>query len=792
MRLLCVLVVLLAVGVSRGQPEEAWEVRLTVEALGVGNAGREGDWAGVLVGLADTGSSQREVLVRVESRDVDGDSPQYERTVTTNPGTEGERVWVYAFLPRGLPSGYTVSAYEAEALSGDEADRSGVRFRPGKLVGRTVITGRERSLRSPELGTMLVVGRTPGGLSDYGRRTSNEPWMPRGHEATDVVGGLAPDELPDRAVGLLGIETIVWTHPEPTRVSPARAEALASWIRSGGHLVVALPATPQIWLDTARNPLASLLPRVDFVSVGRPEALLPLLTFTRSATAPESLQVFELTPRADAGPHEADAVLADQLGRTVAARRRVGLGMVTLLGFDPTNRSLLDRGMPEMRALWHRVLGRTGLPPDPAGALMIGSDRTPRYFDSDLGALTSKSQAVVLAVASGFGLFGLYWLVACPGGYWLLRRFGLKRHAWAAFFVSAALFAGISWGLVSVVKPSRVSVRSVTFLDTTDGEPTARVRSFASVLIPTYGQARLRVGSGEDDGLAVIAPWSDTPVGDSSALGGASFPDQRGYPISGRDPSQMQFPTRSTVKTIRADWHGPARWGPIRAVDAEGLAGDIRLLPNGSVTGRIAHALPAPLSDAVVVVVPPQASLSRQAGGSDIVTARVFSLASAAGWEAGEAIDLGVITAAPDGVAAAAQRRAQADYFETLIRTGVQEQDLVGFGAVANPGTVNDRLIAAAFMSRFLPPPADERQERPVALRRHTHGLDLGRWFTQPCVMVVGVMEIAEGDEPAFALSLGEGDGWRELAQEGRVVVRWVYPLAPSPPEPLAGDDESN
>ncbi|MEO1534685.1 MAG: DUF4350 domain-containing protein, partial [Planctomycetota bacterium] len=73
--------------------------------------------------------------------------------------------------------------------------------------------------------------------------------MARGHEVIDIAGDLDPSSLPDQAIGYSGIETIVWTSEDPTRLTPTRAAAVREWVRNGGHLVIALPPSPQVWFD---------------------------------------------------------------------------------------------------------------------------------------------------------------------------------------------------------------------------------------------------------------------------------------------------------------------------------------------------------------------------------------------------------------------------------------------------------------------------------------------------------------------------------------------------------------
>ncbi|MBL8990493.1 MAG: hypothetical protein JNJ48_02810, partial [Phycisphaerae bacterium] len=75
-----------------------------------------------------------------------------------------------------------------------------------------------------------------------------------------------------------------------------------------------------------------------------------------------------------------------------------------------------------------------------------------------------------------------------------------------------------------------------------------------------------------------------------------------------------------------------------------------------------------------------------------------------------------------------------------------------------------------------------------LARRRLTHGSDLGRWFTQPCVIIQGWMGEREGDGPCPVPITVGGE---PVAMSGRTLVRWVYPLAESPPRvEMSGPDE--
>ncbi len=51
------------------------EVAVSIDRWGAGNVIRRGDMAAIRVVLTDLGTRQRELLVRIETRDADGDRP---------------------------------------------------------------------------------------------------------------------------------------------------------------------------------------------------------------------------------------------------------------------------------------------------------------------------------------------------------------------------------------------------------------------------------------------------------------------------------------------------------------------------------------------------------------------------------------------------------------------------------------------------------------------------------------------------------------------------------------------
>ncbi|MBC7834429.1 MAG: hypothetical protein H7Y88_04920 [Phycisphaerales bacterium] len=57
-----------------------------------------------------------------------------------------------------------------------------------------------------------------------------------------------------------------------------------------------------------------------------------------------------------------------------------------------------------------------------------------------------------------------------------------------------------------------------------------------------------------------------------------------------------------------------------------------------------------------------------------------------------------------------------------------------------------------------------------------THALDLSRWLTQPCIIIIGQMP---GGAPSPTPIYVDDQA---ISTKGHTVVRWIYPLPADPP----------
>ncbi len=779
------------------------EITVKVARIGVGGRARPGDWAAVQVVLTNNTDRLREVLVRATIPDPDGDRAAYERTILSNPGAT-QSVWLYVYLPFSLARGTSVSvtAFEAE----ETGESGAARFRAGRELGSDVLT-----LSNPVLATASMIGvlgdRTAA-VDQYVMRDNRYDYAPTGHELTEILGLQMPD-LPDRVMGLLPFEAIVWTGAgqgrEPTELSLDQAAAVREWVRRGGHLVVVLPQAGQAWLGRADNPLADIMPTATpmlFEGVDL-NPMRRLLTDQETVTLPESFSVTTLKPDPAAGPYDAMPILstpadlaapglADQ---PLVIRRLVGQGAVTIVGIDLSRPTLAAIRAVDADVFWNRVLGkrinllRADELQDAQNKGYLNLPRSDKTLDGGISADIAKTAEAAAGLLLAFVVFGLYWLIAGPLGHFLLRRRDLRRHSWVGFVGVAGVFTALAWGGANAIRAKRVTGNHLTFIDHVYGQPSQRTRSWINVHVPRYGDVNIATGNAadpaDDQWHASIAPWDDP---DSGPGGWAGFPDSREYTVQARSPDDVNVPFRSTAKQLRVDWAGPIRdkWGmPRPLIDTQGgpvpaLGKELQIKPEStgrgwSLSGQLVHDLPEPLTNVIVIVVPHQDRLSVGPRSPKVrqLVGDAVAIAISGEWPPGKPIDLGKTQLGDPDSTGKNSPDAVTWLGDILGHSGFRDQ----FTTREPTRTAPNDWTALAVYSMLEPPNLlDEDSRTFVARRRSTHTWDLGRWFTQPTVIVIG--QIAEGPSPT-PLRI-DGD---EVDLRGRTVVRWVYPLTPDPPE---------
>ncbi len=743
------------------EPAEAGEIEITLERFGVGGLVRPGDWAGVRLALLDRGTAVRPVIVQMALTDSDGDTALWQRSATLNPGRP-QGVWLYARLPYELraASAIRVSVHEPRAEGAGAGEPAGRELSSAVISPQAVIEA-----TSPMIG---IIGRASAGLDRYRvAAPGGAPTDPAtGHEWIEFAL-IDPDQLggalPDAWMGLSAIKTIVWTEGDPGRLRSGAAQALKAWVQRGGHLVIVLPQDALGWESASKGPLGELMPEARIVRRENVdlERYRPLLRAPGGPAMPSGLIVHSFEREAGAKESEATTILQGPGGEAVATRRLVGAGAVTVVGIDVADREVASRLDPQR--FWHRVLGErfdvlsqaemSGL--EQATPPANFRSRTPVWVDDAVGTFINKTGRAGAGVLLGFGVFAAYWIVAGPGGFAVLRWTGWAKHSWLVFVGVAAVFTAIAWGGATALRPAKVEATHLTFYDHVYGEELVRARSWIGALLPRYGTTRVGIERKPGRRPALTA-W-ETP-----GTTGDRFPDPRSYAINSLRPDDLALPSRATAKQLRADWLGAPAFTSI--VPTEPIA----LSEGGSLTGVIEHRLPSAMEGVTIMLVLRQTALRDPAPGG--LQARTLAWRLDGAWAPERALDLSALSAGRSASATTGEA-----YLDRLARTARRWAELFG---------VRDRDMAAAKLEAItwgpmLGPPDYQQMASATGFpaivnRRLGHGLDLSRWFTQPCLIVVGR---AETEIPAPLRVDGE-----RPPSSGQTVVRWVYPLPANPP----------
>lgn len=827
---------LAAVALLCASAARAADVDIALVRMGVGSHVRPGDATALLVRV--TSGLQAPVQARIEwsVRNADGDIARYTRDAALAPGAPTER-WVYGVTP--IVSASAQGAVElVTTLRVVEVDDG----RAVRVLGERRVDGTtaEEPAVPVETTEALVgmVGDGRAGLAGISTPTPNLNYIASMNELTKVARGISAAELPDRWEGLSSFDTLVWTNAPVANLGSEQARAVLDWTRRGGNLVIVLPESGDPWGlggQRGRTPFASVLPeramRHDGVRVGE---LLPVLTKDRELrndSARTSVWSFELAPGNGfapllLAPTEADlrtgTLATDDAmkGRALAVRRPFGFGFVTVVGVDVDGldrRALVAEGLPQADVFWNRILGRRADSPTPA---MWGKMAAEKALDTRGGYVIPGNGGelvnarVGLQSRAAIGVLGLllafavYWGLAGPGSFLLLRSMKRPQLAWLAFVAVAAGATALAWIATGIFALTSSRVQHLTFVDRVEWPGASveergllRVQSWLGAALPGYGSARVALARSEGaPGGNVLGTWFPPPAGNSSG-----FPDSESYEVPAGSQHEYDVPSRATATVLTANWVGrpAAAWdGTPREMPERRLRQDIAWGPQPTIVlhGALVHSLPRKLEDVLLVHVTPFRPPDRRVADDGVPPttpsgampsyARMTRMTE---WDPNVPLDVGPSLYGSDDpqpkAVPAGIRMPGRDGAESVIRALWYEPVLQSSMAVYDPSSVlqpDQRLAMLQLYSMLQPPLYALRESQSTGFRGEAvrverdlaRGVDLSRWFSQPCLIVIGALKDAGEGEVGLPFPFTiDGD---EPRADGLTYVRVVFPL-PAP-----------
>lgn len=795
----------------------AQSVEVKVIHFGTGDVVRGAGPVAMLVEFRAALDAPVEVEASLELPNADLDIAEYSRSFVLNPG-QAQRRWIYGVLPPLGEGTLQSSIFDLriyERADGRRVrDLGTVKVAPQVAENPPVVVPAERD-------AILVIGGRSLGLETIGpaRDGSSSPSM---HSTVEIANATSVDSLPDRWEGYAPFDSVIWAsaNASPARLADEPARALREWVERGGNLVISLPAAGDSWAVGApdRHPLSDLLPtstpmRVEDVRVADLLPMLSLDSRLRDPNARMRLNVFDdatlnrpwrpfLAVPARRGPDGAPILSDDSIdGRLVAVRRAFGFGHITLLGIDVeelSSRGLQSPQLPQVDVFWNRILGRRA--DTPSGVefdRMQKEDRLVRgsgYSRTiEAGPLIAREIGLAGQAAVGIlaatTIFALYWLVAGPLGFAVLKTWKRERWSWVAYLAVAAVFATGILLVGNSFAGREARIRHLTVLDIVSPPPgpsdgtereLRRAVGWLSLFSPAYGSVEVALDPDGERGLRnTIDSWR--PIGVDSQ----SFPSRERYQVPLERTGVATAPSRATSIDFTTRWLGAVdtAWGTLPTVTdpIEVTVDRSASPPRIQISGALRHGLPQSLVDVQVFHIwPLRNPLPTLVADGKIESRRLKGLVPNRGvvvslptWAAGQPLDLAqTIGARPLSDGVQLQRAIAARYYDDLY--AASKNLAPGFGIGSDQLSFARAFEMLSIYSMLEPPPyLQNPPQDPKILRivrQSERELDLGRWFAEPCLIVIGTL----GDTPLpYPLTV---DG-ETVESSGKVVVRWVIPL---------------
>lgn len=362
------------------------------------------------------------IYVRVS----DGDAPRSATLeVRTARSKLGHEVVARVATTR-QPTTYTLYA----PLGGLDGASLQLRDATGKLLGSVDLTGAVQQTSAANGGPVFGVA----GAEADAQRLVNQLVNDTGEFA---AAGILPTQLlPERVIGYSGIDCLVLPSLEPNSIGDEVQAAIVAWVRSGGIVIT----WPSAQAPSRPSPLVDALP----ADVGLPKEF----AFEGTPVVGRKLTI-------RGGASSLDAAGAAE---SLILQRRLGLGQIVMLAFDPTRLSLSATARV---ALWRRLTsGQMAMSPDDERAGVFDPLVAQAVGEQQLSLPPAESR-VSMRTLLGVGL--LIGLLLGPAELLLLAAARRHPRTWYTMTGVGLTFgcgvAFVLWPVRAIATAPRIDVR---------------------------------------------------------------------------------------------------------------------------------------------------------------------------------------------------------------------------------------------------------------------------------------------------------------------------------------------
>lgn len=593
---------------------------VTIERIEVGFGGyfKVGDWSPLFATVRS--STARSVRIVVEAVDPDEHIVEMPGPLVTLPA--GQPLQLQAAFRSGRLNGEITVRVEDElgqvlaaqrVQSGDKLAAARPALRQDVLLWATL--GHPPGFESGPLHDVRSKSdaSSPAAESSRAAVPENSPRADTGVQV-QVVHLDSASALPDAGQGRLyeSLDTLILVVGEKSRegddwlleITEDQSAALCDWVRTGGHLVLALGARAA---DYRSSRLAAWFPISVQANLSELRQLPGLESFSKrnqSLSFPGSIKAAKL----DATGLSERNILVQGADGPLLVRVPYGLGRVTFLGLDITRPPLSN--WKALDAVCRKIASDLG-----SGTAMRREQRPDQIGRQGITELASQLHAAQDRFAiikrpsiwSVMGLILVYIVVLGPFDYFVVQRvIGRSTWTWVTFPAVVCLASGASLWAASrwsghALQVNQFDVIDVVDLPGTAGDQIVRGRTWFNVFSPETSAYRIGIEAtslGKENAAmprpAAVVTWSGVP---EDAVGGM-------YRIGGLNLARRRYRTDDTAsqcesvpilvgssKSFEATWDHAAKQLVTSSLESSGV---------GRLDGAISHALPMPLEDCLL------------------------------------------------------------------------------------------------------------------------------------------------------------------------------------------------
>jgi hypothetical protein len=576
---------------------QAAEPPVKVEGLRVGlgerNQFKVGAWAPLRIQLKG-GREGFAGFMDVVAPDDDGTPTVFRRAVSLNPDTTE---WVSSYVRLG-------------SMNSDIHIQ--MRDERGHAVGREIST---ESL--PQQVDSLPADKIVIGTLGHAQGVDTIPALSgfatndqagRGDSFVQVIPLRVPDGIPARWYGYDALEALVIDTNDKdvmAALDAGRGEALQAWVRSGGHLVIAVGGNWQQVNDSVLEPMLPARPS-GRVQLDDPSTLEQFAGSTKPVTrGTHTVTITRLEVNESRG-----GIAQDSTPTPLVVRGPYGFGRVTMLAMDVDQKPFSDwedRGLFWTKALdLHRNTeeGASASAPAPGSRAIMQGNVT------DLSTLLHSALEQfggVKLVPFGWVAFFifLYILLIGPGDYLFLKKV-LKRMelTWVTFPLIVLTVSLLAYYAAYAVKGTELRINKVDAIDLDQQTGQLRGTTWVTLFSPqnrdydlSLEPQSLTEAKGRGNAADVMLTWFGVPeagfngMNSSGRLGlsgsaysyGPTSPQQA--PDKPESLKQVRVPIWST-KSFIGRWSGQS--GPV-------LESNLEMVGTDRLAGTVTNLLKKPL-----------------------------------------------------------------------------------------------------------------------------------------------------------------------------------------------------